>query len=147
MELLKSKDDYAPAELVLPVTRHVHTINDKQFDISEQDREKVLAKYFPEGTDGPLPSFHMQQKHKYIVLTEIAKRFEPKRHYTEKQVNEVLKQIYKDYVELRRYLIDYGFLNREEDGSQYWLNLTAEQEENKNTKQTKTGSGKERMKK
>ncbi|MBM6384152.1 DUF2087 domain-containing protein [Paenibacillus sp. 7523-1] len=142
MELLKSKDDYAPAELVLPVTRHVHTINYKQFDISEQDREKVLAKYFPEGTDGPLSSFHMQQKHKYIVLTEIAKRFEPKRHYTEKQVNEVLKQIYEDYVELRRYLIDYGFLNREEDGSQYWLNLSAEQEEKKNNKQTETGSGK-----
>ncbi|SEL91342.1 DUF2087 domain-containing protein [Paenibacillus sp. OK003] len=121
MELLKSKDTHAPAELVSPITRHVQTINRAQFDISEQDREKVLNKYFPEGTNGTLTTFHMQQKHKYIVLTEIIKRFEPKQKYTEKQVNELLKQVYGDYVELRRYLIDFGLMVREEDGSQYWL--------------------------
>ncbi|MFC9711257.1 DUF2087 domain-containing protein [Paenibacillus sp. NPDC056933] len=121
MELLKSKDTHAPAELVLPVTRHVKTINRNQFEITEQDREKVLRKYFPEGTEGPLTTFHIQQKHKWIVLTEIAKRFEPGQQYTEKQVNELLKQTYGDYVELRRYMIDFGLLVRKEDGSRYWL--------------------------
>lgn len=128
MELLKSKDTQAPAEWVSPVTRHGHTIHRDSFDITEQDRDKVLNKYFPEGTGGPLKTFHMQQKHKYIVLTEIAKRFDPERKYSEKQVNELLKEVYDDYVEIRRYLIDYGLLEREPDGSQYWLESRADQQ-------------------
>lgn len=128
MELLKSKDTQAPAEWVSPVTRHGHTIHRDSFDITGQDREKVLNKYFPEGTGGPLTTFHMQQKHKYIVLTEIAKRFETERKYSEKQVNELLKEVNDDYVEIRRYLIDYGLLEREPDGSQYWLESRADQQ-------------------
>ncbi|WP_440115516.1 DUF2087 domain-containing protein [Paenibacillus sp. QZ-Y1] len=127
MELLKSKDTHAPAEWVSPVKSHVHKIHSDSFDISEQDRVKVLKKYFSQGTDGPLITFHMQQKHKYIVLTEIVKRFDPERKYTEKQVNELLKKVYDDYVEIRRYLIDYGLMEREEDGSQYWLASTTDQ--------------------
>ncbi|WKL04756.1 DUF2087 domain-containing protein [Paenibacillus amylolyticus] len=128
MELLKSKDTQAPAEWVSPVTRHGHTIRRDSFDITEQDREKVLNKYFPEGTGGRLTTFHMQQKHKYIVLIEIAKRFETERKYSEKQVNELLKEVHDDYVEIRRYLIDYGLLEREPDGSQYWLASSADQQ-------------------
>ncbi|MDQ0659067.1 DUF2087 domain-containing protein [Paenibacillus sp. W2I17] len=128
MELLKSKDTQGPAEWVSPVTRHGHTIHPNSFDITEQDREKVLNKYFPEGTGGPLTTFHMQQKHKYIVLIEIAKRFETERKYSEKQVNELLKEVYDDYVEIRRYLVDYGLLEREPDGSQYWLGSHADQQ-------------------
>ncbi|WP_338590176.1 DUF2087 domain-containing protein [Paenibacillus sp. Y5S-9] len=128
MELLKSKDTQAPAEWVSPVTRHGHTIHRDSFDITEQDREKVLNKYFPEGTGGRLTTFHMQQKHKYIVLTEIAKRFDTERKYTEKQVNELLNEVHDDYVEIRRYLIDYGLLEREPDGSQYWLASSADQQ-------------------
>ena len=128
MELLKSKDTQAPAEWVSLVTRHEHTIHPNSFDITEQDREKVLNKYFPEGTGGRLTTFHMQQKHKYIVLTEIAKRFETERKYSEKQVNELLKEVHDDYVEVRRYLVDYGLLEREPDGSQYWLGSHADQQ-------------------
>ncbi|WP_340388578.1 DUF2087 domain-containing protein [Paenibacillus sp. FSL E2-0151] len=128
MELLKSKDTQAPAEWVSPVTRHGHTIHPNSFDITEQDLEKVLNKYFPEGTGGRLTTFHMQQKHKYIVLIEIAKRFETERKYSEKQVNELLKEVHDDYVEIRRYLVDYGLLEREPDGSQYWLGSHADQQ-------------------
>jgi len=121
MELLRSKDTHKPAELAQPVTRKMSMIDASLFDISEQDRKKVLLKYFPKGTDGPLASFHMQQKHKYIVLCEIARRFEPGRTYTEKQVNELLGRVYPDYVEIRRYLVDYALLDRKQDGSEYWL--------------------------
>jgi len=141
MELLKSKDTQAPAEWVSPVTRHEHTIHRDSFDITEQDREKVLNKYFPEGTSGPLTTFHMQQKHKYIVLIEIAKRFETERKYSEKQVNELLKEVNDDYVEIRRYLIDYGLLEREPDGSQYWLGSHADQQSAKVGKQERKKKG------
>jgi len=141
MELLKSKDTQAPAEWVSPVTRHGHTIHRDSFDITEQDREKVLNKYFPEGTGGPLKTFHMQQKHKYIVLTEIAKRFDTERKYSEKQVNELLKEVYDDYVEIRRYLIDYGLLEREPDGSQYWLESRADQQSAQDSTQGRKEKG------
>ncbi|MGQ8873681.1 DUF2087 domain-containing protein [Paenibacillus sp. TSA_86.1] len=125
MELLKNKDLHAPAAWVSPIIKQEHTIQ-HSFDISEEEREHVLHKYFPEGKSGPMTTFHMQQKHKYIVLTEIIKRFEPHRHYTEKQVNTLLKRVHDDYVEIRRYLVDYGLLERKEDGSQYWLGSSVE---------------------
>lgn len=128
MELLKNKDLHAPAAWVSPVMKQGHMIDQQTFDISEAEREKVLQSYFPEGTKGPLTTFQMKQKHKYIVLMEIAKRFEPQRTYTEKQVNALLQQAYDDVVEIRRYLVDYGLLEREPDGSQYWLGSAAEQQ-------------------
>ncbi len=33
----------------------------------------------------------------------------------------ILKPIYHDYVMIRRYLIEYGFLDRHRDGSAYWV--------------------------
>lgn len=144
MELLKSKDTQAPAEWVSPVTRHEHTIHPNSFDITEQDLEKVLNKYFPEGTGGRLTTFHMQQKHKYIVLIEIAKRFETERKYSEKQVNELLKEVHDDYVEIRRYLVDYGLLEREPDGSQYWLGSHTDQQSAKVGKQERKEKGSRR---
>ncbi|MBB6024439.1 hypothetical protein HNR77_005549 [Paenibacillus sp. JGP012] len=130
MELLKNKDLHAPAAWVSPVMKQGHMIDHQSFDVSEAEREEVLQSYFPEGTNGPLTTFQMKQKHKYIVLTEIAKRFEPQRTYTEKQVNALLQQAYDDVVEIRRYLVDYGLLEREPDGSQYWLGSAAEQQGN-----------------
>jgi hypothetical protein len=55
------------------------------------------------------------------VLREVARRFETERFYNEKEVNELLKTVYDDFVTLRRYLIEYGFMDRKPDGSQYWL--------------------------
>ncbi|MGO4733809.1 DUF2087 domain-containing protein [Paenibacillus sp. 2KB_22] len=141
MELLKSKDTQAPAEWVSSVTRHGHTIHPGSFDITEQDREKVLNKYFSEGTGGPLTTFHMQQKHKYIVLTEIAKRFDPERQYSEKQVNELLKEVHDDYVEIRRYLVDYRLLEREPDGSRYWLGSHTDEQSAGDGKQERKEKG------
>lgn len=86
-----------------------------------RDRETVLRKYFPAGTDGPLKNFSMKEKYKLIIVKEISRRFEAGRIYTEKQVNQVLREIFEDYAVLRRYLVEYGFLTRLPDGSQYWL--------------------------
>ena len=53
-------------------------------------------------------------------MRTIAKEFEEGIRYSEVQVNEILKDIYPDYVTLRRYLIEYGYLERTRDGSAYW---------------------------
>lgn len=118
MELLKEKDQHAPS--IVDIHKSATMVDDR-YNITQDEAEKVLKKYFPDGTDGPLSNFKMQQKHKLIVLREITKRFQGNHNYTEKEVNEILKTVYEDHVTLRRYLIDYGFLDRQPDGSQYWL--------------------------
>ena len=41
--------------------------------------------------------------------------------YTEKQVNEIIKNVYEDYATIRRYLVDYKILSRTTDCKQYWI--------------------------
>jgi hypothetical protein len=45
-------------------------------------------------------------KKQRIILRRLAQEFEPGVHYTEKQVNEILKQFHPDFATLRRYLVD-----------------------------------------
>ena len=55
-----------------------------------------------------------------FILTKIAEQFEFDREYTGKEVDVILKEIFDDYVSLRRSLIEYAFFNRTADGSKYW---------------------------
>lgn len=63
-----------------------------------------------------------KQQDKRLVLAYLATKFEAERHYTEKEVNALLNawHTFADYALLRRYLFDYGWLDRERDGSRYW---------------------------
>lgn len=118
MELLRERDKESPAN---PIPVKAGTL------VSEQ--EKVIQKYLPYGTDGPLKSFSMPLKQKRILLAEIVKRFERDRRYTEKEVNQVLEPVFHDYVTLRRYLVDFGLMNRLPDGSRYWRSDSADERE------------------
>ncbi|MFP4534809.1 MAG: DUF2087 domain-containing protein [Spirochaetaceae bacterium] len=57
------------------------------------------------------------------VLTNLIRRFEPGNTYKQNEVNRILEEAYSDYVTIRRYLVDYGFLNRKPDGSLYWVRI------------------------
>ncbi len=118
MELLKEKDEYAPA--FLPVHKTATMVDDR-YNITQEEQDKILKKYFPEGTDKPLVKFPPKEKQRLIVLREVASQLEPDRVYGEKELNQELKGFYEDYALIRRYLIDYGFLDRKLDGSEYWL--------------------------
>jgi len=96
---------------------------DDRFAITEQEREKILAAYFKQGLDGPLDMFPHKEKKRVAILRHLVNYFEADKNYTEKEVNAVLKQFYHDYVLLRRYLIEYGFMDRTPDGSSYWVKL------------------------
>lgn len=118
MELLKDKNKRSPG--YLPPHKTAGVIDDR-YNLTQEEKDKILKKYFPEGTGGPLKTLEMKEKHKLVVLGEIAGRFEEKVSYNEKEVNEILKTAHEDFVTLRRSLIDYGFLERKPDGSQYML--------------------------
>lgn len=118
MELLNEKS--AKKQSFISVHRTA-TMVDERYAITEEENEKILGKYFNKGLEGPLSTFPIKEKRKIAILKHIAKRFELNRKYTEKEVNEILKEIYPDYVTIRRYLIEYGFMDRKNDGSLYWV--------------------------
>lgn len=45
----------------------------------------------------------------------------PIKFIRKKEVNEMIKKHFDDYAVIRRYLVDHGMLNREDDGSCYKL--------------------------
>jgi hypothetical protein len=94
------------------------TVNDDRTIITQKEKSAILKKYF----DGDqLKSFPKKQKRKLILLQHIAGMFDAEKKYTEKEVNQILMKVQEDYVTIRRYLIEYGFMDRKNDGSQYWI--------------------------
>lgn len=95
------------------------TTLDERYNISEQERNDIRKNYFDE--NGALKVFPSKEKKKLAILSEIITNFSRDKKYTEKEVNRVLMRIFDDYATLRRYLIEYGFLDRTKDCSHYWL--------------------------
>ena len=96
---------------------------DERYAITQIEKEEVLNRYF--GTDNQLliKQFPAREKKKIIILQKIMNDFELGRQYTEKEVNNTLKQYYDDFVSVRRSLIEYGFMDRSGDGVRYWVKL------------------------
>jgi hypothetical protein len=88
--------------------------------IRNAEDEKLLRKYFPQGELGPLKAIPTNEKHRGPVLLVVAERFEAGLRYTQQQVDDILGGVYKDYALLRRYLVDYRYMDRKADGSEYW---------------------------
>ncbi len=94
---------------------------DDRYIITLKEADKIIKSAFESTQPLKLSNFPVKEKKKVVILTEIAKTFEKGKEYTEKEVNEKIEAIYFDYVTLRRYLIEYGFLDRKIDGSKYWI--------------------------
>ena len=92
---------------------------DARYEITQQEEQKILSTVFASMQPLRLKTFPPKEKKKVVILRTIAKEFEEGIRYSEVQVNEILKDIYPDYVTLRRYLIEYGYLERTRDGSAY----------------------------
>jgi hypothetical protein len=72
---------------------------------------------------GRLKGWPARRKLQILALFYLAAQFEPDRRYAEKEVNLLLKgwHTFDDWCLLRRELYDGRFLNREANGSVYWL--------------------------
>ncbi|PGB01619.1 DUF2087 domain-containing protein [Bacillus toyonensis] len=106
----------------VPIHRTATMVDDR-YNITEEENDEVLKTHFIDGLDGPLFKFPKKQKRKLIILRHLVKKFDSNQKYSEKEVNTILENVYPDFVTLRRYLIEYGFLDRTADGSQYWVKL------------------------
>ncbi len=90
-------------------------------EITKEEAKNIAERHFRSMSPFVLGTYPSKLKKKAAVLFVLKDAFEDERTYTEKQVNEILKAIYADYVTLRRGLYDAGILDRKPDGSQYWL--------------------------
>lgn len=72
--------------------------------------------------DGRLTAYPKKQPVRQEILSRLAEKFEAGRLYTEKEINAIIDAAitFGDIELIRRELIDFRFLSRKRDGSQYW---------------------------
>lgn len=109
-EQQKSVDTFIPPH-------RTATMIDDRYMLTQDEQKSVLHHYFD--SQGRLKSFPAKEKKKLVILRHLSQLFLPGQDYSEKEVNAVLSPIFDDFATLRRYLIQYGFLERETDGSVY----------------------------
>jgi len=118
MELLEKRDSTEPRFIEFSADLPV---KDERVMVTVDENAAILRKHFSQtGKSVRLLSFPKKQKAKLVVLNRLAGLFEQGRQYTESEVNQLLTDAGDESGEIRRYLIDYGFLSRKRDGSAYW---------------------------
>jgi len=72
-------------------------------------RDKVVRTYFKRGKLDKLPSQH---KKRMLILDEILKRFIIGEEYPEKQIDNIISEVFEDYCTIRRYFVDEKMMMR-----------------------------------
>lgn len=80
-------------------------------DDQNRMRESVIKNFFT--TDGKLKNVPVQLKKKLIVLELLVSKLEKGRKYSEKEINEYIKQVHDDFATIRREFIMHHFMFRE----------------------------------
>lgn len=89
-----------------------------------EDELRVLRDHTVNGRIITIPG---KQKKLMVLLRWIATLFEDGKHYTEREVNQIIKSVHlEDIAGLRRDLVDFGYLRRERGGGDYWLAPSSE---------------------
>lgn len=110
----EAKDDYASIHIGA-------TMIDERYEVTNSEQAQIIDTYFATIEPLKLKSFPSKEKRKIIVLGKISTLFKRDIKYTEKEINEILKLVYADFATIRRYLIEYGFMERTKDCKEYWL--------------------------
>lgn len=105
---------------IIPIHAGAKMVDDR-YITTKAEQDKILKTAFESLSPLKLKAFSPKEKKKVVILKRIAEQFEPGRKYTEKQVNGILQSVFDDYATLRRYLIEYGFMERTADCNTYWL--------------------------
>lgn len=111
------KKPKTPSEELVDIHRRATSVDDR-YVITQGEQKKILQAYIK---DGRVTTFPSKEKKKIVILQYIMEAFTANRQYEEKEVNEIIKEKFEDYVTVRRYLVQYGFLDRKRDGSSYWV--------------------------
>ena len=87
-------------------------------DADAYDRKVIAAYTRPDGSLKTIPA----QKNKLEAIQRYVaqKAFKVGKRYSEKQVNDILKNFHADTASLRRELVGAGLMKREGGGGEYW---------------------------
>ena len=82
--------------------------------------EETIARYMRDGKFYVLPR---KQKNRLEVFQYIYQHLKQySQEFAEPELNERIKEVYEDFATMRRYLVDYKFLIRDNYGKSYQLN-------------------------
>ncbi|MGN1345715.1 MAG: metalloregulator ArsR/SmtB family transcription factor [Eubacteriales bacterium] len=84
-------------------------------------RQGVLDNFFEYGKLKQLPA---QRKKREIVLNYILEPLSPEKSYTEREINEHIRQFHDDYCTIRREMISFGLMEREHKNGEEIYHLT-----------------------
>lgn len=118
----KLKEKLKQAKLFVALMEHIEEIeNNKNLFLdglnSKEDDRDIIKKFI---SDGKLIRFPKNNSDWDGLLCFIAKTMGKNKEYTEKEINKLLINYNEDYVTLRRYLIEFGYLDRDKSGKKYW---------------------------
>lgn len=97
------------------------TMVDDRYMVTQTESDKIIETVFESLKPLKLKLFSAKEKKKIVTLRKITEQFEKGKIYPEKDLNRILKEIYHDYATIRRYLIEYGFMERSKDCKEYWV--------------------------
>ena len=110
----------AKEDEMIEVHKGAKMVDDRYF-VSRAEEEKILASMFSSFSPLKLKTFSSKEKKKIVILKKISEEFDKSKHYSEKEINSILKNIFDDSTTIRRYLIQYGFMDRTKNGSDNWF--------------------------
>ncbi|MBH1940831.1 DUF2087 domain-containing protein [Mobilitalea sibirica] len=119
-ELALERTATSDKDSIVPIHDGAVMVDDRYITTKEES-DKIISTVFESLSPLKLKLFSAKEKKKIVTLRKIAEQFEKGKTYTEKEINQILKEIYSDYPTLRRYLIQYGFMERSKDCTQYRL--------------------------
>ena len=70
--------------------------------------------------DGRLVAIPRKRGKRIHVLDRLAQEFDLGVKYSEREVNDTLREFHSDVAALRRYLVEEGFMDRIPGGAEYW---------------------------
>ena len=119
---------FSDKEIAMNLACAESTVRNMRFALRERARQaraflavmELAEEKIPIITQPKLRVFPAKEEKRKALLPRFAALFEPNKEYTEIEVKKIIKTIYEDDATVRRYLIDYGYLNRTNDGSKYY---------------------------
>ncbi len=112
-EIVRAVARLVDGELVVAGSDGMYFVVEEAFTAAAREAAPVRA-----ADDGRLTAIPRQRSKRLVVLDRLAQEFEPGQHYSERQVNAILRPWHEDTAALRRYLVDEGFMER--DHGEYW---------------------------
>lgn len=84
---------------------------DEAYAAARAEQERLVSRLFTAGRLARVPA---KRKVRAAALLEVLSRFEPGRDYSEPEVNAVLLEVHEDFAYLRRELVNYRYLERQD---------------------------------